>query len=49
MLQKLLAVYATRKDKVTIRELTAAIFINLYAGISMTGHDVLAITLQAIW
>ncbi|KAI0380386.1 benzoate 4-monooxygenase cytochrome P450 [Hypomontagnella monticulosa] len=44
MLQKFLALHATRKDKVTIRELTAAIFINL-----MAGHDVLAITLRAIW
>ncbi|KAJ2983966.1 hypothetical protein NUW58_g6157 [Xylaria curta] len=44
MLGKLLGVHYKQPEKVTIRDLTAAIFINLTAG-----HDVLAITLRAIW
>ncbi|KAI0902791.1 cytochrome P450 oxidoreductase [Ustulina deusta] len=44
MLGKLLDVHYKHPDKVSIRDVTAAIFINLTAG-----HDVLAITLRAIW
>ncbi|KAI0191915.1 cytochrome P450 oxidoreductase [Astrocystis sublimbata] len=44
MLGKFLDVHYKNPDKLSIRDLTAAIFINLTAG-----HDVLAITLRAIW
>ncbi|KAI2768408.1 benzoate 4-monooxygenase cytochrome P450 [Daldinia loculata] len=44
MLGRLLDLHLEQPDKVSIRDLTAAIFINLTAG-----HDVLAITIRAIW
>ncbi|KAI1463443.1 benzoate 4-monooxygenase cytochrome P450 [Daldinia caldariorum] len=44
MLGRLLDLHLEHPDKVSIREITAAIFINLTAG-----HDVLAITIRAIW
>ncbi|KAL7624947.1 hypothetical protein AAE478_004161 [Parahypoxylon ruwenzoriense] len=44
MLGRLLDLHLEQPDKLSIRELTAAIFINLTAG-----HDVLAITIRAIW
>ncbi|KAI1389365.1 benzoate 4-monooxygenase cytochrome P450 [Hypoxylon trugodes] len=44
MLGKLLDLHLSNPEKLSIRELTAAIFINLTAG-----HDVLAITIRAIW
>ncbi|KAI1342698.1 benzoate 4-monooxygenase cytochrome P450 [Xylariaceae sp. FL0016] len=44
MLGKFLDLHSEQPDRVSVRELTAAIFINLTAG-----HDVLAITLRAIW
>ncbi|KUI58928.1 Pisatin demethylase [Cytospora mali] len=44
MLSRLLDLHTEHPEKLSIREATAAIFINLTAG-----HDVLAITLRAIW
>ncbi|KAK6951538.1 hypothetical protein Daesc_006059 [Daldinia eschscholtzii] len=44
MLGRLLDLHLEQPDKVSITEITAAIFINLTAG-----HDVLAITIRAIW
>ncbi|KAF2971588.1 hypothetical protein GQX73_g1920 [Xylaria multiplex] len=44
MLDKFLHLHSQNPEKVSIRDLTAAIFINLTAG-----HDVLAITLRAVW
>ncbi|RAL13169.1 cytochrome P450 [Aspergillus homomorphus CBS 101889] len=44
MLNKMLKLHEAQPQKVTIHELTSAIFINL-----MAGHDVLAVTLRAMW
>ncbi|KAG8159162.1 hypothetical protein KVR01_010823 [Diaporthe batatas] len=44
MLSRFLDLHRESPDKVSVREIIAAIFINLTAG-----HDVLAITLRAIW
>ncbi|PLB50941.1 cytochrome P450 [Aspergillus steynii IBT 23096] len=44
MLNKFLSLHEAQPEKVSVREIKAAIFINL-----MAGHDVLAITLRAIW
>ncbi|KAI3324021.1 cytochrome P450 oxidoreductase [Xylariaceae sp. AK1471] len=44
MLCQFLNLHSTQPEKVSITDITAAIFINLTAG-----HDVLAITLRAVW
>ncbi|KAL4966093.1 cytochrome P450 [Aspergillus stella-maris] len=44
ILDRFLALHESDPDKVSVGELTAAIFINL-----MAGHDVLATTLRAVW
>ncbi|XDG03463.1 hypothetical protein ABKA04_003078 [Annulohypoxylon sp. FPYF3050] len=48
MLNNFLRLREAQPDKISMRDITGSIYINLYDDFSMAGHDVLAVTLRAI-